>query len=250
MGADPRKSRRFITLRLWPMLTALGSALVMLLAFLLPSIQDQWDRYRSRQVVQEYVRLGDRFMDEADYAMAAAAYDKAIELSPTSRLDVEVKRLEARVGRMNAVSDWGDTLDTDLEDVDFAFLLHLRKPDDPRNAMVLNAYATFLAGRGQLAKAGTMLDQAIALSPDDPLVRVNHGNWLDGLGRKAEAEQEYLLACRLDSTNAEARYDLGLLYLEQGDSLRGRKLLREAALLAPADTALRTHGTLDTTPEH
>lgn len=238
MNASFRKGRRFLALRLWPVLTAAGSALVMLLAFLVPSVQDQWDRYRSRQVVQEYVRMGDRFMAEANYTMAVAAYDKAIEISPTSRLDIDVKRLEARVDRMAAVTNWGDTSATDLEDVDFEFLLHMRDPADVRNAPVLNAYGTFLAAKGQLVRAGTLFDRAVALTPEDPLVRIDRGNWLDQVGRRAEAEQEYLRACRLDSTNADARYNLGLLYIAEGRPDKAGPLLREAARLAPADTAI------------
>ena len=39
--------------KLWPLLVSLGSAMVMLLAFFIPSVQDQWDRYQSREVIQQ-----------------------------------------------------------------------------------------------------------------------------------------------------------------------------------------------------
>jgi len=40
--------------RVWPLLVSTGSALVMLLASFIPSIQEQWDRFQARQVIERY----------------------------------------------------------------------------------------------------------------------------------------------------------------------------------------------------
>jgi hypothetical protein len=57
----------------------------MILAFLIPSIQDQWDRYQSRRVIQQYVAMGDDFVREENFTMAEQAFAKAFELSEERR---------------------------------------------------------------------------------------------------------------------------------------------------------------------
>ena len=89
-----------ISKKAWPYVATISSASVMLLAFFIPSIQDQWDRYQSRKVIGQYLSLGDEFMEEERYDMAESAYEKAFELSVQSRLEIEMKRLKARVHRM------------------------------------------------------------------------------------------------------------------------------------------------------
>ena len=49
--------KTFIKEKLWPFLAGVGSAAVMVLAFFIPSLQDQWDRYQSRKVIEQYVNL-------------------------------------------------------------------------------------------------------------------------------------------------------------------------------------------------
>jgi len=71
------------------------------------SLQDQWDRYHARQVVQRYVELGRDFMREERYGLAEEAFAKALELSENQRLDIEEERLEARVEQVNADPEWG-----------------------------------------------------------------------------------------------------------------------------------------------
>src|SRR5712671_6137644 len=92
--------------RWWPFLASLGGAMVMILAFFIPSLQDQWDRYQSRKVIEEFVTLGEQLFDESRYVMAEEAFAKAFELSEFKRLDVEVKRLNARVNRVHDDPDW------------------------------------------------------------------------------------------------------------------------------------------------
>ena len=78
--------------RVWPYMVSLGGAVVMLVAWFIPSIQDQYDRYESRKVIERYVELGDDFMNEEQFRMAEEAYGKAYELSEPRRLDIEVNR--------------------------------------------------------------------------------------------------------------------------------------------------------------
>lgn len=230
--------RQYISLKLWPVLTALGGAAVMLLAFLVPSLQDQWDRYQSRKVISQYEVLGDGFMGDENYAMAEQAYAKAVELSEEKRLDIEAKRLEARVAQMSQLAYWGDSIPGDLAEVDFQFLLHLRGPADSSRAQVLSAYGMFLAARKRYAEAEAAFAQAIALRPADALIRINHGNLLDEAGQAEQAAAEYREAIRLDHGLPEARFNLGLLLAVQDSIGAALRELREAARLAPDDTAI------------
>lgn len=78
-----------------------SSALVILLAFLIPSLQEQWARFQSRQVLQRHVELGRSFMHEGKYKLAEQSFAKAFELSESKRLDIEEERLTAKVQEMN-----------------------------------------------------------------------------------------------------------------------------------------------------
>jgi hypothetical protein len=56
--------------KIWPIIVSGGSVFAMLVSFFIPSIQDQWDRFQSRKVVEKYVALGDAFFNEERYDMA------------------------------------------------------------------------------------------------------------------------------------------------------------------------------------
>lgn len=87
--------------RVGPLLASASSALVILLAFLIPSLQEQWARFQSRQVLQRHVELGRSFMHEGKYKLAEQSFAKAFELSESKRLDIEEERLTAKVQEMN-----------------------------------------------------------------------------------------------------------------------------------------------------
>jgi hypothetical protein len=93
--------------RAQPWLAGGASALVTILAFFLPSLQDQWDRFQSRQVIQRYVELGRDFVREERYKLAEETFAKAFELSENKRLDIEEERLAAKVELVNADPEWG-----------------------------------------------------------------------------------------------------------------------------------------------
>jgi hypothetical protein len=113
--------------RLQPWLAGAASAFVTVLAFFLPSLQDQWDRWQSRQVIQRYVELGRDFMHEGRFKIAEETFAKAFELSESRRLDIEEERLAAKVARVNEDPAWGETNPEGLEESDFLYLLHLQE---------------------------------------------------------------------------------------------------------------------------
>ena len=226
-----------LTKKAWPYVATLSSASVMLLAFFIPSIQDQWDRYQSRKVIGLYLTLGDDFMEEERYDMAEKAYEKAFELSVQTRLEIEMKRLKARVHRMSMLVDWGAKPPEDLEDVDFQLLLHLQKghEHDKERSYTLNSYASFLAGSGKLKEAEAALQEALLIDPGSSMLHLNLGNLQDQAGKKDEALKSYLKALELDPKSLNAHYNLGLLYVELGKKQEARQAFEAALKLAPDD---------------
>jgi hypothetical protein len=89
-------AKQIVRKKIWPILVSTGSALVIAITYFIPSIQDQWDRYQSRQVIERYVQLGDEFSKEENYSMAQQAYTRAFEFSEEKRLDIEIKRLRSK----------------------------------------------------------------------------------------------------------------------------------------------------------
>jgi tetratricopeptide (TPR) repeat protein len=216
--------------KLYPFLVSLSTATVMLLAFFIPSIQDQWDRWESRKVIEEYVHLGDHLFDQERYQMAEEAYTKAFELSESKRLDIEVKRLNARVNRVHDDPSFIGQLPEDLKEIDFRFLLHFQegKGHEHSRAYTLNCYGMFLSNKGKLKEANAAFDEAIQLFAEEPISYVNKGNLFMQWGKNAEAEKMYRHALELDSANIYAHYNLSLLLSETGRKEEADSELKKA----------------------
>jgi tetratricopeptide (TPR) repeat protein len=230
-------SDRFKNLKLWPLLVSIGSASVMILAFFIPSVQDQWDRYQSRKVIQQYVKLGDDFFEEERFTMAEEAYQKAFLLSEEKRLDIEMKRLQAKISRVSTEPEWGSKIPEDLKEVDFQFLLHLQTEIHHRAERVstLNSYGIFLVAEKKLMEAQSAFREALQLDSADVLAYINFANLLDQQGKKKDAEKFYLRAIQLEPENARAHYNLGLLYKERKDTYRAIQEFQKTVALDSTD---------------
>jgi Flp pilus assembly protein TadD len=89
--------------------------------------------------------------------------------------------------------------------------------------------------RGDLDQAVRSYDRAIALSPDDAVLRNNKGVALAGMGRLAEAEGEYRRAIALGPELVFPRKNLGLLLARAGRPQEALVLLRWAHAREPGD---------------
>ena len=122
-------------------LSTFSGALIVLLAFLIPSIQDQWNQFQSRRVLQRHVELGREFMREGKYKLAEESFAKAFELSENKRLDIDEERLKAKVQAVNADPDWGAKNLEGLEETEFLSQvswyrkLPFKAPNQPGNVM-------------------------------------------------------------------------------------------------------------------
>jgi Flp pilus assembly protein TadD len=232
------KARIFFTEKLWPFLAGAGGAMVMILAFFIPSIQDQWDRYQSRKVIEQYEHLGDDFFDEEKFKMAEEAFAKAYELSENKRLDIEVKRLNAKISLIHQDPNWGTKAPESLKEIDFEFLLHLQKGEDQEKQRIstLNSYGIYLASEGRTKEAGDALKEAIALDPEDAMAYLNLGNVMDQIDEKENAEKLYRKAISLDAENILAHYNLGLLLSDLGKLKDAEMEFGAAVRIDPADS--------------
>ena len=232
------KIKNLLRRRIWPLLVSISSASIMILAFFIPSLQDQWDRYQSRRVIQQYVSMGDEFVKEENFAMAEQAFTKAYELSGDTRLDIEVKRLKAKVNRVYQNPEWGSKPPEGLEEIDFQFLLHMQPGDkhEKERAQILTSYGIYLASVGKLTAAEKKIREAVRMNPDDALALINLGNVLDEQGKKEEAEKTYRNAIALEPGNARAHYNLAILLSESGHKDESVKEFTDVIQLDPADS--------------
>ena len=232
--------------RVWPLLVSAGSALVMLLAFFIPSIQEQWDRFQARRVIERYVELGRSFMDEGRYDLAEESFAKAFELSESRRLDIEEARLKAKVLEINANPDWGAESPEGLDESDFLYLLQMQRGPAHalERAVTFNSYGAFLAAAKHWREAEDAIREALRLNPSDAAAYVNLGNLMRDLERQGEAEAAYRAALRLDSEDARVHYDLGLVLAETGRPKEAEEAFRQAVALDPDEAdLLRALGT-------
>lgn len=214
-----------------------SSVLVVLLAFLVPSIEEQWDRFQARRVVQKHVALARGFLDEGKYKLAEESFARAFELSENRRLDIDEARLEAKVQAVNADPDWGGENPEGLEESDFLYLLKLQESPAraAERAATLNCYGTFLASARRWKEAEERLREAARLDPRAAAPLVSLGNLQRERGRLPEAEASYRGALRLDARDSRIHYDLGLLLEERGRPDGAVEEFRKAADGDPLD---------------
>ena len=233
-----QKTKVLVRKRIWPFLVSAYGGTLMLIAFFIPSIQDQWDRYQARNIIQQYVEIGDDFVKEEKYKLALEAFTKAFELSEEKRLDIDVKRLRAKVNLIYQDPEWGSKPPEGLEEVDFEFLLHMHKGtgQTKERASILTSYGIYLASVDKIEEAERVIKEAIQLNPDEVLAYINLGNLLDQVGKKEEAEKAYQKAISIDPENVRAHYNLGLLLAEQDKLIEAEKEFAKAIKLDPRDS--------------
>src|SRR5262245_47869176 len=107
-------------------IAGLVSGAVLVLAFLVPSVQEQWNLYRSGRVVDEFAHIGRQLLAQGQFTAAERAFDKAVEMSEGRRLDLIELQLQAHVQRVNENPEWRGAVPEDLSDGDFLYLLAMQ----------------------------------------------------------------------------------------------------------------------------
>jgi len=223
--------------RVRPFIAGLSSAAVVMLAFLLPSLQDLSDRFDTRRAVGRYTEIGRTLMTQRHYTAAEAAFDRALELAGTQRLDLIELKMQAHVQRMDEDPEWPGSVPEELTESDFLYALTIDESPERvhERAAALGAYGTFLAGTRRWPEAEQRLRQAIELDPRSVDLHVWLGNLLGDRGKWAEAEKQYEAALALAPDNANAHYNLGLLLVETGRASLAEAQFRAYLRQRPAE---------------
>jgi Flp pilus assembly protein TadD len=207
---------------------AVGTASVTLLAFLIPSLQDQWDRKRQVDAEAEYRAVAAALERDGNYHEAEQLLGQAVEQAGALRPDLERARLRAKTEQVNTDPAWSGTITSDLSEADFIVLeaMLARDNDRPAEARAMNNHAVFVANHGEPKRALSLVRRAEQLQPRDARLQITAGNVLWDLGVLSAAREAYRSALSLDPENARAHYNLGLLYEELGDRAQAARELR------------------------
>jgi tetratricopeptide (TPR) repeat protein len=224
-----------------PFLAGLSSAAVVLVAFLVPSMQDQWDRYKTREAIDRYAQVGRDLLQNERYESAEQAFSRALELAGNQRLDLLEGQLRARVMRVYDAPEWRAQTDETITEADFIYLLELEsaKERPAARASTIGAYGVYLAGLKRWAEAEKNLKESAALDPKSAAPHIHLGNLYDDLGRSAEAEAQYRLAIALNPREPNAHYNLGLLLNATGRTALATAEFALSMQLAPEDASSR-----------
>ncbi len=82
----------------------------------------------------------------------------------------------------------------------------------PKDAKGFFYFAEFLLARGQYARADTMSEVAVSLDPNEPAALVLKARILTMKGQMARAQEFLQNAVRLDPRQAEAHFQLGVIF--------------------------------------
>jgi tetratricopeptide (TPR) repeat protein len=193
---------------------AASTATVTLLAFLIPSVQEQWDRLQQRGAIETYRDTAHELMKQSRFHAAEEAFARALELSTGPRLDIERERLVAKTAQVNSDPAWSGRIDDSVEENDFLLLetMQAQAHDPLAQSWTLNNHAVFLANHGDAQRARALAERAAQQAPKDARPRVTLGNVLWDLGDLQAAQRAYSEALALNPDDVNAHYNLALLY--------------------------------------
>ncbi|HLU83534.1 MAG TPA: tetratricopeptide repeat protein [Trueperaceae bacterium] len=180
--------------------------------------------------VQAHLGLAGQLELAGDYSGAAGAYADALEIEPENASYI-LRRGQALLNAGNG-----------LEALPELTALESRSGDYRVSALIADIYV----GQGQIDYAMWSLERALekAQAASDGAAQastlVKLGTLQRSLGRESDAAASYESAAQVDPRSWEAQYNLGVTYLENGQTRQALEPLQRAAELAPdrSDIAL------------
>lgn len=106
---------------------------------------------------------------------------------------------------------------------------------EPRHVGALQHLGILAQQRGDIGESVTLLDQAAAITPGDPLLQNNLGNALRQQGESTRAVSAYRAAVAIDAGYVNALYNLAGLLQDQGDNAESESCYRRVVALEPTD---------------
>ena len=107
------------------------------------------------------------------------------------------------------------------------------EPDNPGNSLVLSNIATLQRYQGKLADAVKNYSLALDMTPHAVTLLLNRAALYVEMDSIVRATDDYERVCELDLYNTEARYSLGVLAMERGDTKRAEDLFNEIKRINP-----------------
>ena len=106
-------------------------------------------------------------------------------------------------------------------------------PDNPSNSMVLSNIATLQRYQGRLTDAVKNYSLALDMTPHAVTLLLNRAALYVEMDSVQLAIDDYERVCELDMYDTEARYSLGVLAMERGDTKRAEDLFNEIKRINP-----------------
>ena len=106
-------------------------------------------------------------------------------------------------------------------------------PDNPSNSMVLSNIATLQRYQGKLADAVKNYSLALDMTPHAVTLLLNRAALYVEMDSVERAIDDYERVCELDLYDTEARYSLGVLAMERGDTKHAEDLFTEIKRINP-----------------
>ena len=106
-------------------------------------------------------------------------------------------------------------------------------PANPSNSMVLSNIATLQRYQGKLADAVKNYTLALDMTPHAVTLLLNRAALYVQMDSVQRAIDDYERVCELDLYDTEARYSLGVLAMERGDTKRAEDLFTEIKRINP-----------------
>jgi choline-sulfatase len=163
--------------------------------------------------------LGSAYMGMEQYTRAIPQYQRYLQLVPTSAYAHQwIAICHIRLGQQ----------DLALKEADAALAIDSRFSD----ARVLRA--GILASRRQYDAAIAELQQAVALDPAKPMIRLDLAKVLDEAGRQDDAQREFETILKGQADYAPALTGLGALLAKRERYAEAETMLRRSLALEPA----------------
>ena len=106
-------------------------------------------------------------------------------------------------------------------------------PDNPSNSMVLSNIATLQRYQGKLSEAVKNYSLALDMTPHAVTLLLNRAALYVEMDSVQRAIDDYERVCELDLYDTEARYSLGVLAMERGDTKHAEDLFNEIKRINP-----------------
>ena len=106
-------------------------------------------------------------------------------------------------------------------------------PDNPSNSMILSNIATLQRYQGKLADAVRNYTLALDMTPHAVTLLLNRAALYVEMDSVQRAIDDYERVCEFDMYDTEARYSLGVLAMERGDTKRAEDYFNEIKRINP-----------------